>query len=87
MTVSERSRKELYDRLEELLGPGEAETMMEHLPPVGWADVATRKDLELLEASMRAGFEHGIRVVVLALVMAMIASVGLAVGVTQLLTA
>lgn len=27
--------------------------MTEHLPPVGWADVATKRDLEHLELSLR----------------------------------
>lgn len=45
MTIDERSRHALYLRLEELLGADEAGTLMEHLPPVGWADVATRRDL------------------------------------------
>jgi hypothetical protein len=49
MVVDERSRHELYRRLEEVLGPDAATTLIEHLPPVGWADVATRHDLAGLE--------------------------------------
>lgn len=49
MVVDERSRHELYRRLEEVLGPDAATTLIEHLPPVGWADVATRNDLAGLE--------------------------------------
>lgn len=49
MVVDERSRHELYRRLEEVLGPEAATTLIEHLPPVGWADVATKHDLAGLE--------------------------------------
>ncbi len=52
MVVDERSRHELYRRLEEVLGPDAATTLIEHLPPVGWADVATRNDLAGLEQRM-----------------------------------
>lgn len=45
MAVDERSRKELYDTLETTLGSGPADTMMSLLPPVGWADVATKQDI------------------------------------------
>jgi hypothetical protein len=31
---------------------------MEMLPPVGWADMATRKDLDILEARLTAGFHR-----------------------------
>ena len=48
MVVSEESRHVLYQRLEEVLGRQEATTLMEHLPPVGWADVATRRDIDEL---------------------------------------
>ena len=34
------------------LGPDEANTLMEHLPPVGWADVATKDDLHHLESRL-----------------------------------
>lgn len=57
MAVSEESRHRLYQRLEQVPGPGEATTLMEHLPPIGWADVATKRDLDLLERRFD-GMEH-----------------------------
>lgn len=56
MAVDERSRHELYQRLEGVLGPDAATTLMSHLPPVGWADVATKDDLRHLEAATKAEF-------------------------------
>ena len=51
MSVTERARHELHERLVELMGPSRAETLMEHLPPTGWGDVVTREYLDLrLEA-------------------------------------
>jgi hypothetical protein len=58
MSISEQSRHELYRRLEEILGPGPAATLMEHLPPVGWADVATKRDLEALETRLLGRFDR-----------------------------
>ena len=46
MAVDERRRHQLYRRLEEVLGQDEAGTLMDHLPPIGWADVARRSDIE-----------------------------------------
>ncbi len=57
MTIDERSRHQLYLRLEEVLGQEEATVLMEHLPPVGWADVATKRDLELEIRSLESRFD------------------------------
>src|SRR5688572_9850626 len=54
MTISDHSRHLLYQRLEEVLGPDDAATLMEHLPPVGWADVATKRDLDHLGVVLRS---------------------------------
>ena len=48
MAVSEETRYHLYQRLEAVLGAEDASTLMEHLPPVGWADVATKRDIDVL---------------------------------------
>jgi hypothetical protein len=57
MALDERARHELFLRLEQVLGPESAETLMELMPPVGWADVATRRDLDGLEERMNLRFE------------------------------
>jgi len=43
----------LYDRLEEVLGVGQGDVLMEYLPPMGWVDVATRRDVEESAAAVR----------------------------------
>lgn len=48
MPVDERARHELHERLAAVLGADATGTLMELLPPVGWADVATRQDLDAL---------------------------------------
>lgn len=57
MAISEESRHHLYLRLEAVLGAEEAATLMEHLPPVGWADVATKRDLDALGDALRRDIE------------------------------
>lgn len=49
MTTSERERHRLHQTLDEVIGPDVAAILMSHLPPVGWADVATKHDLVELE--------------------------------------
>jgi len=58
MAIDERARHQLYLRLEEHLGAEAAETLMEHLPPTGWADVATKRDLDNLHALTTSDIER-----------------------------
>ena len=48
MAVDEAARHRLHTKLEEILGTEEAAALMTYLPPVGWADVARKRDLDVL---------------------------------------
>lgn len=61
MAITEKQRHDLMKAAEEVLGPVEAETLMNLLPPVGWADVATKADLEHLRTATKADID-GVRV-------------------------
>ncbi len=50
MSSVEPARHALYSRLEEVLGPGHAETLMTHLPQHEADAVATKVDIARLEA-------------------------------------
>lgn len=58
MAISEESRHHLYQRLRQVLGPEEATVLMDYSPPVGWADVATRRDLDGLESRVGRRLER-----------------------------
>ncbi len=63
MAIDERTRHEMYSGLEEKLGSPVADALMAHLPPVGWADVATKQDIAALEAVTRleiGSIEHDV---------------------------
>ncbi|MGH9280151.1 MAG: hypothetical protein ACRD12_18885 [Acidimicrobiales bacterium] len=50
--VDDAARRDLFEALEHQLGPGPATTLMELLPPVGWADVARQSDLVALRGEI-----------------------------------
>ena len=58
MAVTEESRYQLFQRFEELLGREGVSTLMELLPPVGWADVATKRDLDRLGSTLDARIDR-----------------------------
>ena len=91
MAISEESRHRLYNRLEEVLGTEGASTLMEHLPPVGWADVATKRDLDHLGAELRveiarqaADTRASLRTLFLGLAGLQLSGAGLALAVARL---
>mgnify|MGYP003347488517 CR=1 FL=1 len=49
MTISEAKRFEMHLELKKVLGDDVANTVMEHLPPSGWGDVARARDIDLLD--------------------------------------
>jgi len=50
---TETGRHRLYEKIKEAWGEEHAAELMSYLPPVGWADVATKQDLALLSAEIR----------------------------------
>ena len=59
MSITNEDRYDLQAKANHVLGRKEGTTLMELLPPVGWADVATKRDLDRLEARLIAQFERG----------------------------
>ncbi|MGH2655904.1 MAG: hypothetical protein ACRDIZ_04290 [Actinomycetota bacterium] len=54
MPVDERARHLLYRKLEAVLGPEEAGTLMDHLPPAGLANLVTKDDLLVTKQELRS---------------------------------
>ena len=96
MAVDERARHQLHRKLDQILGPEEATTLMELLPPVGWADVATKQDLahvvqtltlemQSLRHELRGDMERMFRRVIMWTSSMVVAGMGLAVAVGRLI--
>ena len=54
MPVDDRTRLNLHRKLEAVLGTDDADTLMSHLPPVTWNEVATTGDLRSQTAVLRS---------------------------------
>jgi len=62
------------------MGPERAAIMMDLLPPVGWGDVATRSELDLMRSELRAEIKCGNADLLLKLCFGMVASNATLVG-------
>ena len=58
MSITEASRFQLRTAIGQILNEEAADTLMELLPPVGWADVATKTDLQHLRDEMQADIKN-----------------------------
>ena len=57
MSITEASRFQLRTAIGQILSEEAADTLMELLPPVGWADVSTKTDLQHLRAELKADIQ------------------------------
>jgi hypothetical protein len=58
MSMDERARHELHEKLTEILGAERTATLMAMLPTDGFQDVTRRADLERVEASLQAQIDQ-----------------------------
>jgi hypothetical protein len=58
MTMTEARRTEMHIGFRESLGPRVADSLMEHLPPSGWADVARQSEVNLRFEMVDRRFEE-----------------------------
>ena len=59
VSVSESQRHQVVQWFEEAMGPERAAVIMEMLPPVGWADLATKDDVRVLGVELRGELQLG----------------------------
>ena len=57
VAITEETRYQLFQRVEQVLGEDYAAILMELLPPVGWADVATKRDLDHQRVALTADID------------------------------
>jgi hypothetical protein len=57
MSITEASRFQLRTAIGQILSEEAADTLMELLPPVGWADIATKTDLQHLRDELKADIQ------------------------------
>ena len=57
MSITEASRFQLRTAIGQILSEEAADTLMELLPPVGWANVATKTDLQHLRDELKTNIQ------------------------------
>ena len=60
MALTHAQRTSMFNTLTEVMGQDDAETLMDHLPPSGWDNVATKDDLRAGFAEINAAIATGL---------------------------
>ncbi|MYH42141.1 MAG: hypothetical protein F4131_00365 [Acidimicrobiaceae bacterium] len=60
MALTHTQRTSMFNTLTEVMGQDDAETLMQHLPPSGWDNVATKEDLRAGFAETNAAIATGL---------------------------
>ena len=60
MALTHAQRTAMFTTLAEVMGQDDAETLMQHLPPSGWDNVATKEDLRAGFAETNAAIAAGL---------------------------
>jgi hypothetical protein len=84
VSVSEFQRHQIFQWFEEAMGSERAAIMMDLLPPVGWGDIATRGDLEVVRAEIRSANADLLHRLYVALVASQATLVGLVLAAARL---
>jgi type II secretory pathway component PulF len=61
--ATEAERHDMHEGLRKILGEPVADTLMEHLPPMGWGDVARKQDVERIASTLKILIGGGITAV------------------------
>ncbi len=59
MALTHTQRTSMFNTLTEVMGQDDAETLMQHLPPSGWDNVATKEDLRAAFAETNSAMAEG----------------------------
>ena len=59
MALTHAQRTSMFNTLAQVMGQDDAETLMQHLPPSGWDNVATKEDLRAGFAEIHAAIATG----------------------------
>ena len=60
MALTHTQRTSMFNALAQAMGQDDAETLMQHLPPSGWDNVATKEDLQAGFAETNAAIAAGL---------------------------
>jgi hypothetical protein len=81
---TDADRRALYEAALASWGDRPADVLMGHLPPVGWGDVATKRDVEMLRLELTSKIDAQLPKLIAANIASMIGVAGLVLAAVSL---